>query len=75
MVNDVNVTSPHSVQNDDQLRIIVCAPLMYGFNETWELKYGTHDDTVNVITLNAPPPSPPPPSPTPPPPPLPPPPR
>jgi hypothetical protein len=49
--------------------------LVFGFNETFELKHGTHDDTVNVITRNAPPPSPPPPSPTLPPPPSPPPPR
>ena len=65
-VNDKNVISPHEVRNGDQLRINVCAPLVFGFKETFELKYGTHDDTVTVYTLNAPPPNPPPVSPTPP---------
>jgi hypothetical protein len=52
-VNDMNVSSPASVRNGDSLQIVVCAPLVFGFNETFHLKYGGHDDTVTVYTLNA----------------------
>jgi hypothetical protein len=60
VLNGVNVSSPASVRNGDELRIIVCAPLVFGFNEKFELKYGHHDDTITVHTLHAPPPRPPP---------------
>ena len=56
----------------------LCAPVEFGFNETFRLTYGEHVDTIRVSTLFAPPPNPPaspspPPPPTPPPPPSPPP--
>ena len=31
MVNNKNVSSPHDVRNGDKLRIIVCTPLVFGF--------------------------------------------
>ena len=68
LLNGVNASSPTLVGNGDKLRVRVCAPLSYGFNETISLQYGEQDDTVTVVTLHAPPPNPPPPSPSPPPP-------
>lgn len=64
LVNGVNVTttSPVLVRNGDLLRVRVCAPAVFGFNETFSLMYGNQDDTVRVTTANAPPPSPPPPT-------------
>ena len=68
LLNGVNASSPTLVRNGDKLRVLVCAPPSYGFNETISLQYGEQDDTVTVVTLHAPPPNPPPPSPSPPPP-------
>ena len=31
VVNNKNVSSPHSVRNGDKLRIIVCTPRVFGF--------------------------------------------
>ena len=57
-VNGAKVDSPAPVENGDELRIIVCAPMVFGFDETFKLKYGTHEDTVTVgrcsLTLSQP---------------------
>ena len=71
VLNDENVASGVNVKNGDRLRISVCAPLEFDFNESFNLSYGGTHDTVTVKTYQAPPPpspSPPPPSPSPPPP-------
>jgi hypothetical protein len=73
IVNGLNVISPAALENGDTLRVYLCAPVEFGFNETFRLTYGEHVDTIRVSTLFAPPPNPPPASPSPPPPPTPPP--
>jgi len=61
LLNGKDAASPVLVQSGDKLRVLVCAPLQYGFEETFSLEYGDQDDTVTVYTLTpSPPPSPPP---------------
>jgi hypothetical protein len=60
LVNGQNVSSSSPVKNGDWLRVLVCAPMETGFNETFSLRYGGTVDTVTVVTEHAPP-SPPPP--------------
>ena len=60
LLNGLDTVQPVLVTNGDKLRVLVCAPVQFGFNETFIMEYGHNADTITVVTEYSPPAPPPP---------------
>jgi hypothetical protein len=50
LLNGFDTVQPVLVTNGDKLRVLVCAPVQFGFNETFIMEYGHNADTITVVT-------------------------